>query len=130
MFPDFEWSDFISPLIVKYKSHVMKAQSRKFSSILFLFSRTINEKIKSNLYKSIGDCLADFKLMFSNCMQVSYIMHPQLIVLYFDQQRHACACVHMFEKDKKTLQNNQKHTDFYVSLTRASCAHDEKKECG
>ena len=32
--------------------------------------RTINEKIKSNAYKGIPDCLADFHLMFSNCKQV------------------------------------------------------------
>ena len=30
--------------------------------------RTINEKIKSNVYKTAADCLADFRLMFSNCM--------------------------------------------------------------
>lgn len=31
--------------------------------------RTINEKIKTNAYKTVADCIADFRVMFSNCMQ-------------------------------------------------------------
>jgi protein polybromo-1 len=31
--------------------------------------RTINDKIKSNAYKTVGETLADFRLMFANCMQ-------------------------------------------------------------
>jgi protein polybromo-1 len=31
--------------------------------------RTINDKIKANVYKTVPECLADFRLMFANCMQ-------------------------------------------------------------
>lgn len=30
--------------------------------------RTVNDKIKSNAYKTVPECLADLRLMFSNCM--------------------------------------------------------------
>ena len=29
--------------------------------------RTINEKLKANSYRTINDCLSDFRLMFANC---------------------------------------------------------------
>ena len=47
------------------------------------------------------------------------------VVVYFDQQMHACACVPMVENDKKHLKMMKK-VFFFMRLTWASRAHGEK----